>query len=260
MLLFALLIMGSVIIGSVGVGTIILDMLQQTRIADNSIAAYYAAESGVEQSLFNTRRTGNLSPSYDADDARVYLNDTRWWGDVTGSTEIIYSEIPQEGVIEVNLFDPDSPADFSSSNISRVDVVWSDSCGGCSVLRASAVGWWPGSGQVAWGSDAARLEQPFEFTGGSASLPLGPPDRLYKLRLRARHATLEDVEIRAYDSAGTRQQLPGQVVIDMFGQQVNSRRRLIATMPRGAPLSGIFDFVIFSECSLVKGGRPISCP
>ncbi|MBU1029197.1 hypothetical protein KKE28_03275, partial [Patescibacteria group bacterium] len=156
-----------------------------------------------------------------------------------------------------NLFDPDAPA--IATNINRVEVDWSDSCGGCSVLRASVVSWLPG-GQVTWTENVARFDNPFEFVGGMATLSLGPAIKLYKLRLRAKNAALEDVTIRAYDALGNRQPVPGQIRIDLTGQHIDTRRRLIATMPRGAPLSGIFDFVIFSECSLVKGGRPISCP
>ncbi|MBU1029454.1 hypothetical protein KKE28_04595, partial [Patescibacteria group bacterium] len=103
-LLFALLIMTSVIIGSIGLGTLIMDLLQQTRITDSSILAYYTAESGVEQSLFNARRTGQIPDSYSEDEANQLLNHTEWWGTVTGTTEIIYTDISQDDFIEVNLF------------------------------------------------------------------------------------------------------------------------------------------------------------
>jgi hypothetical protein len=253
-----MLIMASVMIGSIGIGTLILDMLQQTRISDSSIMAYYAAESGVEQSIFNVRRTGRLPDSYPEIPGNLLLNSGKWWTDVTGMTEIIYTNIDKNGFTEVDLFNPDAPA--MATNIDYVEVTWSDSCGGCSSLHASVVSWLPGA-QVAWTDQAARFENPFEFAGGSATLSLGPaPNKLYRLRLRAREATLENVVIRAYDSLGNPQPLPGQITIDATGQYVDARRRLIATMPYGAPLSGIFDFVIFSECSLVKGGRPISCP
>ncbi len=256
-LLFALLIMSSVVIGSIGLGTIILDMLQQTRISDGAVLAYYAAESGVEEAIYNARKTGNIPPSYDADDARLLANQSKWWGDITGTTEIVYTDIDSYGFEEVNLFNPDAPSDFGQSNITRIEVAWSDLCGGCSVLRAYLVKWAHG-GQVVWEEDSARYENTFEFVGGTANLSL-TPNTLYKLRLRAKDQPLENVEIRAYDAANNPQPLPGQVVIDFMGRFSNSSRRLIATMPRGAPLSGIFDFVLFSECSLVKG-RPVSCP
>ena len=36
-------------------------------------------------------------------------------------------------------------------------------------------------------------------------------------------------------------------------------QKLLVTLPRQTPLSGVYDFVVFSECSIVKGGS-ISCP
>jgi hypothetical protein len=252
-LLFALLIMSSVVVGSIGLGTIILNMLQQTRIQDNSVVAYYSAETGIEEALYNARVTGNIPPSYDEADPRFLSNNARWWGTATGTTEIIYTSIDSYGFTEVDLYDPDAPA--VSTGINHVEVAWSNTT---SVLRASVVSWLPG-GQVLWSSDAARFENPFEFVGGSAVLSLGPAVKLYKLRLKAKDQALEDVTIRAFDSSNNLVPLPGQVRINMTGVFNQSRRNLIATMPRGAPLSGIFDFVLFSECSLVKG-RPVTCP
>jgi hypothetical protein len=256
-LLFALLIMSSVVIGSIGIGTLIFDLLQQTRITDSSTLAFYAAESGIEQSLFNARRTGKIPDSYGELEANNLANITKWWGSATGTTEIIYTEINENDFIEVDLYDPDAPA--IATNIDHVEVIWSDSCVGCSVLRASVASWLPGA-QITWTEDTARFDHPFEFIGGFAELSLGPPTKLYKLRLRAKNNTLENVVIRAHDSLENVQSIPGRLTIDLIGQHLDVRRRLIATLPRSAPLSGIFDFVIFSECSLVKGGRPISCP
>ncbi|MFH1046673.1 MAG: hypothetical protein V1738_00045 [Patescibacteria group bacterium] len=252
-LLFALLIMSSVIIGSIGLGTIILEMLQQTRISDDSVLAYYAAETGIEEAIYNVRQTGNLPPNIDEASPESLDNNADWWGTITGSTEIIYAEVDRFGFIEVSLYDPEAPA--VATSIDHVVVSWSNPT---SVLQASVVSWLPG-GQVVWSDDVARFENPFEFVGGSATLSLGPAIKLHKLRLRAKDDALQDVTVRAYDAGGNPQSVPGQVRIDMTGDFSQSRRRLVATMPRGAPLSGIFDYVMFSECSLVKG-RPISCP
>lgn len=252
-LLFALLVMSSVVIGSIGLGSIILDMLQQTKISDDSIIAYYAAESGVEEALYNARETGRIPPSFSQQEPRSLPNGAEWWGEVTGSMEVVYADVGRYGFVELNLFDPDAPT--IATDIDHIEIVWENAG---SVMRASVASWFP-DGQISWEEDAARL-QPFELFGGSASLSLGSPSKLYKLRLRAKEDALGNVTVRAYDSSNNQVPIPGQVRIDMNGDFVNSERRLIAKMPRGAPLSRIFDYVVFSECSLVKGGRPISCP
>jgi hypothetical protein len=49
------------------------------------------------------------------------------------------------------------------------------------------------------------------------------------------------------------------VTIDVTGTYSSTKQRLIVSIPRQEPLSGLYDFAVFSECSLVKGS-PISCP
>jgi len=251
-LLFALLVMSAVMIGSVGVGSLILNMLQQTKTVDQSVIAFYAAETGIEESLYNARKTGKLPNSYIA---RSLTGGSVWSTVVTDTKEIIYAVIPENEFIEVNLYDPEAAT--IATDIASVEIDWTDSCGGCSVLRASMVGWIPG-GPIAWVPNADT--RTYDFASRPAVITTGPPNKLYKLRLRARNATLEDVTIRAYDSGGGLEPLPGRVEIDVTGKFGDVNRRLQASMLHGAPLSGIFDFVLFSECSLVKGNRPISCP
>ncbi len=251
-LLFALLVMGAVLIGSVGLGSLILNMLQQTKAIDQSAIAFAAAETGIEESLYNARKTGNLPGSYDG---RLVTGGSTWSSVVTDTREIIYALIPKDEFIEINLYDPADP--ISANTIASVEIDWTDSCSGCSVLRATMVGWLPG-GPILWVPNADT--RTYDFASRPASMTTGPPNKLYKLRLRARNATLEDVTVRAYDSGGAPVAIPGRVEIDVTGVFGDSQRRLQASMLNGAPLSGIFDFVLFSECSLVKGNRPISCP
>lgn len=251
-LLFALLVMGAVMIGSVGLGSLILNMLQQTKVVDQSTIAFYAAETGIEESLYNARKTGNLPGSYTD---RTVTGGSTWSSVVSDTKEIIYATIPEDEFIEINLFDPGAPT--IATSIASVEIDWSDSCGGCSVLRASMVSWIPG-GPIAWVPNADT--RTYDFASRPAVISTGPPNKLYKLRLRARNDILENVTVRAYDIASNPVALPGRVEIDVTGEFSDTRRRLLASMLRGAPLSGIFDFVLFSECSLVKGNRPISCP
>ena len=119
------------------------------------------------------------------------------------------------------------------------------------------VGWNPGA-PIAWVPNSQT--QTYDFASNPAWISTGPPNKLYKLRLRAMNADLDNVSIQAYDGANNPVSLPGRIEIDVTGVFGQTRRSLQASMLHGAPLSGIFDFVVFSECSLVKGNRPISCP
>lgn len=251
-LLFALLVMAAVMIGSVGLGSLVMNLLQQTKAVDQSLIAFYAAETGIEESLFNARKTGNLPGSYTD---RTVTGGSTWSSVVSDTKAVIYATIPKDEFIEINLFDPGDPT--FATDIAKVRIDWNDSCGGCSVLRASMVSWLPGA-PIAWMPNAET--RTYDFMVKPAEIMTGPPNKLYKLRLRSRNATLESVEVKAYDVGGEPVALPGRIEIDVTGEYGDTRRRLLASMLSGAPLSGIFDFVLFSECSLIKGNRPISCP
>lgn len=253
-LLMALVVMSGVVITSMGLGSLILSSLQQTRAIDSAAVAYYAAESGVEEAIYAARRPGAALPS--SVSAPVTLtNNATWKRTVTGRESVIYAgTIPQDGILEIALYDPDAPT--TSQNIGRVQVDWTDSCSGCSVLQASLVGWVSG-GPIVWDPNATTTL--YTWSSGGASIPTADPSRLYRLRLSAKKAAMQNVQVRAYDGGSAPTTLPGRIRIDAEGSFGNVKQKLTASLPRKVPLAGIFDFVVFSECSLVKSGA-ISCP
>lgn len=253
-LLMALVVMSGVVITSMGLGSLILSSLQQTRAIDSAAVAYYAAESGVEEAIYAARRPGGAMPATVAGPVTL-TNNATWKRTVTGRESVIYAgTIPQDGILEVALYDPDAPT--TSQNIGRVQVDWTDSCSGCSVLQASLVGWVSG-GPIVWDPNATTTL--YTWNSGGASIPTADPSRLYRLRLSAKKAAMQNVQVRAYDGGDAPTTLPGRIRIDAEGSFGNVKQKLTASLPRKVPLAGIFDFVVFSECSLVKSGA-ISCP
>lgn len=252
-LLLALLIMSSVIVAASGMGALILNSLQQTRILDNSVVAYYAAESAIEEGLFRLRRDGDLPNAVSTPQA--LSNGAEWTREIRSSERVIYMTIPKDSFAEIALYDPDAP--IAATDIAKVKVWWNDDCGGCSVLHTTLVGWLP---QAISGFESTTYRYTWNDGNPTATIPVGGlPQQLFRLRLRADGGTMEDVVIRAVGRDGDPVDLPGRVKIDARGHFVNTQQRITVTMPRQVPLSGVYDFVVFSECSLVKGG-PISCP
>jgi hypothetical protein len=244
------MIMSSVIVTTTGLTAVILSSLQQSRAIDNAIVAYYAAESGVEESVFRLRRDGVMPPS--SASPQSLANNSAWTVTVAPSEPVVYAgNLTQDSFTEIALYDPDQPT--TATNIASVSVTWLDDCLGCSVLEAAMVSWLSG-GPIAWDPNAAT----YRFTGGSATLSAAS-GKLYRLRLMARSGGFQNVQVRAYDVAGAAVPVPGRVRIEAIGAFSTVRQRLTAVMPRELPLSGLYDFVVFTECSLVKGGT-VSCP
>lgn len=252
-LLLSLFVMSGVTIAAVGMSALIIGSLQQSRVIDNAIIAYYAAETGIEDAIYRARLTGNLPTSQSS--PQFLSSGTSWTRAVTDRESVIYAgAIPEDGTYEIALYDPDAPT--AAQNIGRVLVTWEDDCSGCTVLQANLVGWTSG-GAVLWDPNAETSLHTWNASGVSLTMP--DPSRLYRLRLHALEGRMRNVQIRAYDGSNAQTTLPGRIRVDSVGSYANVRQRITATMPRNVPLSGIFDFVIFSECSLVKGGA-ISCP
>jgi hypothetical protein len=250
-LLFALMIMSSVVISVSGLTSIIISALQQARAIDDAIVAHYAAESGIEEAVYRHRRDGIMPTSVTT--PQLLTNQAAWTRSVTPSEPVLYAgTVPQDSFVEIALYDPDQST--TATNIARVDATWTDSCGDCTIVEASMVDWDATGGAVVWNPNPAV----HKFNGGMASLSAAA-GKLYRLRLIARNADLQNVQVRAYDSGGAALDVPGRVRIESSGKFGKVQQVLTVTMPRQTPLSGLYDYVIFSECSLVKGG-PITCP
>jgi hypothetical protein len=242
------MIMSSILITAAGLSTVILSSLRQSRAIDDAIVAYYAAESGVERGIYELRQRGEQP----AERSETLGNGAGYETRVTTSEPVVYADaIDENAFLEIALYDPEQPT--TATGIAAVEIDWTDDCGGCTVLEAGLVRWEAG-GPIAWDPNAAF----FRFTGGTASLSAMPAE-LYRLRLIAHGGRMRTVQVRARDGSGSPLALPGRVTIDAVGDYVTARQRLTASMPRETPLSGLYDFVLFSECSLVKGG-PVGCP
>jgi hypothetical protein len=270
-LLLALLVLSSVVIASSGLGSLILNSLQQARIIDSSIMAYYAAEGAAEEALYSVRKVG-LGETWEQDltvspASPVKLhNGTTWFRTVTGKEQLVNTSIPRDSFYEVALYDPDQEAEPLDEQMNIVRLDWSsDPCEGdsdiCPSLLVTLVRWDPTS--EIWAEDATTTIRFVSDADGETPNKVVnvDPDYLYRMRLRAEDGDIRDVRVTAYtdEAQGIAVDLPGRIRIDSYGTFGSTRQHLAVRLPRQTPLSGLYDFALFSECSLVKG-YPISCP
>jgi hypothetical protein len=192
-------------------------------------------------------------------------NGATWTRRVVSTERTINTNIAQDAFLEVALYDPDNEAASLTDKIASVEVRWTfeEDCSVtllCPGLTATVLEWAPGTASWSGRTSATRrfLGNPDDQTG-TALVELDDPDNLHKLRLRAEYGELKNVEIQAYSSEGAPVPLPGRVRIDAWGQYGGTQQHLTVRLPRRTPLSGLYDFAVFSECSIVKG-YPISCP
>jgi len=247
-LLLALLLMASIVITGVGMGHIIISELQQSTLIDHSIIAHYSAESAIESALYQIRALD--TPLDDLPLSGELANGATWelaWSNVRSNITV---NIPQDQTYQLDLFDPD---EFDwQPGIEALRFTWE----GPGKLEVAYIGWEP-KPAIIW------PEQDYEVV----TPPIAPPSTVYtalnafmayRIRLKAIDGDINDLNITAWSTdvapppPGTQVDLPTHITLEATGAYGKSRQALSASIPRFNQLSGIFDFVLFSEEEITK--------
>ncbi|MBU0648702.1 hypothetical protein KJ969_01165 [Patescibacteria group bacterium] len=247
-LLLALLLMASIVITGVGMGHIIISELQQSILIDNSIIAYYSAESAIESALYQIRALDTPLADLAADGSLE--NGAAWQLEWSSARPDITVNISQDKTYQLDLFDPD---DLSwQPGIEALRFAWE----GPGNLEVAYIGWEP-KPAIAW------PEQDYEVV----TPPIAPPSIVYgalnsfmayRIRLKAVDGDIDDLNITAWSTdvapppPGTQVDLPTHITLEATGAFGKARQALSASVPRFNQLSGIFDFVLFSEEEIAK--------
>lgn len=273
-LLLALLVMAGLISAGVGIGAIVLNEIRQARNIDFSIVAYYAAEASIENALYKLRKeeavltcpVGNCEStgycSGGANESCLYSSGTltnlaTWTRNYTDKELAIYGKLKKNEVLQIDLYDPDQIT--WAAGIESVKVEWSDSCGNCSKIELAFVEWRPDVG-VSWVDNRNKFlysvnESPIinnVFSNAKA----------YKVRIKALYGDISNLTFTAWsenNAEGVEKEIPARLILISKGTFADSRQVIKTVMPRRSPMSGFYDFVLFTECSLVKGEEP-TCP
>jgi hypothetical protein len=249
----ALILTATILIIGIGVGTVVLQGLEQSRNMDKSVAAYYMANSGIELQLFGIRKDRRTLAEMSSA-ANSYPNGTSWESttgyEAKGVKSISY--LPEEELAFIDLFDADDIS--SSSNAAKVIIAWQsgDDCGTkVPEFEAAYAAWEFTAGGVTWPLDSNYTIWPFNPVSPMEISPLNPSEA-YRLRLRPFNCSVKDVKITMYDAANNLLDYPGDIVLGSEGTYEGTTQKLSVSMPRQDILSGIFSYIVFSQEQLCK--------
>gem|GEM_PF-828115 len=257
-LLLSLFVLSALLISTTTLSAIVLRDLRSGRALDDGQVAYYSAESGIEQSLYALRRE-NAAPAAQNGGATLPNGSSFVRAVTVGEPVFSVPALAQDDYIEINLFDPSDLA--AAPGIESISIDWTDSCAGASSIELSYTEW-PAGATIAWptgsGGDFAGTHWKFRHRA-SDGLPWSKSDTIssgngYRMRIKAEGCALQNLEVRAFaDEAGTiPKDVPSRIAIKSTGKNGATSQALTATMQRLSPLSGLFDFVIFGEDTIVK--------
>ena len=225
-LLLAVVITSAVLSAASALAGIIIAEIRQTRETSSAIAAYMNAEQSTERAIFLLRQSDTP------------LDDLT--GIPEGTTIERYSE-PQHFSIPEN--------DFVALPIPQDDTFTAPRIAGWEIAQECPHTGWIEVTTVTWQDDEFNSRrQPYPLDRGSsavidATFPEGTP---VEMRIRALYCDINDLQI---------QNIPGRYRIVARGELGNVAQAIETFITRKPPASGFFDFVLFSECEVIKGGN-----
>lgn len=252
-MLLALFAMSSILLGGMAVGTLVLREIRAARSADAAQVAYYAAESGNERALYEIRKLGVSPRALDAEAALG--NGASYARRIVQEPAPIFTTIAKDAVYELVLYDPGATP--PSGGVAQITLDWDAACGASSVIEISSVTFEPGIG---WMPSITKFRY---ANDGLVSYTLtNPSSNAARVRLKAERCDAVNVRIDAFDAGDPPVPVafPDRVAIVSTGEYRGTRQASQVVAPIATTLSGIFDFVLFSECEIVKGGAPPVCP
>jgi len=243
----ALIIMTTLVIGAFTFGNVLFQSLLRSRELDASTVAYYAADAGIERQLYAVRKeNANVADLLNA--SSTYVNGSSWTQAGSGfnvTNSKFFSAINAGDFQFVDLFNPDRLD--AAAGIAEVRWTWSGPPG-CKLEVAYAQ----------WDVTQPSI-LPEQFTIRDWTVSPGfqsvNPNRAYRFRFRPKACNITNLAVSAYtdpSASATPVQFPGDIVVAAQGMYASTTQAISVTMPRLEILSGIFSYVIFSECTLFK--------
>lgn len=267
-ILISLLIMSVVLSSTLYVNVISLRQMRQSNNVDNSIIAFYAAESGNEQAIYYIRKTEDLDVGDLTIGGSISGPDNLIQRTVTDELTIINIGLKKNEFYQIDIFDQE---DISlGSDLSAMFIEWDSDCGVDSWIELT-INEWEITGDVNWGVgeyQEAHIKKcllnppddpdtfPIIIGDGSVCIDFNP-NNAYQFRFKALYCDVSNLNISAKKDDNSI--LPFKNIYNSLSigeypkeGEMASRQALTISLRKSSPLSGLFDYVIFSEKSLIK--------
>jgi hypothetical protein len=258
----ALVMMTAILLAGIGLGTVVLDGLRRTADADASTVSYYSADAGIERQLYDLRKLSSSIVALGTLDETFSSNGAKWDAASSGFLQTTSKSFPavKQGDFQfVDLFNPD--AVNVAAGVGRVDWSWGKGadCGALTPEMEMSYAQWLA------GSDV--LPQEFVVTPPGLMSPQTfylDPSKGYRLRFRPKGCSAADLKVEVSPTAAyVPMAFPGDITLGSTGSYRKTSQSISVQAPRQEILSGVFSYVIFSECELFKdptNPSPPTCP
>lgn len=274
-MLLALLVLSAITAVAIGMATIIMKDVKTATNVDSSMKAYYAAETGIENGLYEVMlaRSAGAESLADLIDSLKDLggsqeaNQARWTlGPTSSSESYALTYLRKNQTVVLDLYDADHPS-YGDFRCFLVEALDSHPESSPAWLEISYTLWKynAGTSTIEWEVEnpnvTKRLRSIDETRPGAPASFLVELNQNYRVRVKALYDDLKNVKITAYGpdadggctpAASNQKDIPNRVLLQSNGESADNIIALTASVPWQVPAGGIFDFVLFSEQTLDK--------
>ena len=256
----ALIMMMILLMGGIGIGIVVMEGSKRAAESNDSVTAYYLADSGVEKQLYEIRKN-NQTLAYVNTLGGTYFNGGRWvsTGGLEQPVSKTITQVTTSSFAVLDLFDPDNVS--TALNITQMRLTWAKDpgCGGpVSNMEVSYAYWDVIAGVPQFPTDNQFVVVPKNGTG--SLVVVLDANKRYRIRLKTSDCPAINVTAAFFNSAGAQIPYPGDITLSAEGTYQAATQKIAVTMPKLDVLSGVFSYVLFSECTLVKGTGATVCP
>ncbi|MFA5076460.1 MAG: hypothetical protein WC480_03540 [Patescibacteria group bacterium] len=259
-LIVSLLVVSTLVLTVTFLSQFIVQALRQSRYIDEALPAWYIAESGLENGLYQIRQEDDFTNL--ELDLTFPDNLGRLLRTYSDQEENITLDLRQNEYYQLDLYSLEEEEDDPPSI--KTIRLWADSQD-CPLL----VGWADWQNQESWGDTYQEVYLPAGTLNNGADgykieLITGPAPqdsefiraKFKAVSLGVNECSVSNLVVRAYtDLAGQEQvNIPSRILLDSQGFYRSSRQKILVTMPRQLPDLDIFDYILFSETSIISQG------
>jgi len=255
-ILLSVLVMSTILTAALATSKLVINEVTQSSQIDHSTIAFYAAESALEKGLFQVRQK-DLDVSVVDQAHEVFDNDASYLLTAKDTENVLYTSLAPNQSYQIDLFNPNSLDDLTNP-IKAIKVNFT----GDSWLEVKWVSWLT--------SGVINPPESLRVTENDSEYIQLLTNNVYLYRVRFINSgitQLNNVTIKAYNDVDPvancpvltecQVPIPARISLDAVGRFPDnsnepSEQRISVTMPEKSPISGLYDYVLYSEESIVK--------
>jgi hypothetical protein len=269
-ILLALMIMSAILSSVLYINILSIRSMKQAQNIDNSIVAFYGAEMGNEQAIYYIRKVEDVDINdLNLPGGSIVAGKNLVSRKINDSVQNVLVGLKKDETYQLDLFDQ---GDISvNSSIDRLSLTW-DNAGLAGVCDSSpdielTVNEWEAAANIDWGQMQEQMHiskclldsSPIEIDDSASvcSDIMLDGSKSYQFRFKALCSDIYNLTIKAFDSSNKQLSFKNIYSIESVGEypvhtKESNKQALRVNLRKFSPLSGLFDYVLFSEKSLVK--------